>query len=371
MAADGSFAEFVDFAVRTDELFNGYQDDYSRAVSARRLRDRQNPMEVFSDREFLARYRFTKATVVRRLKRLSLEENASNRGLPVPPMLQLLIALRFYGDGTFQVVTGDLVNISQPTVCRVVGRVSRLIAGRLFHQLVKFPESAAEFDDVMRDFYELKKFPGVTGCIDCTHVRIKGPGGEDGEVYRNRKGYFSINVQAITGPQLQFFDIVARRPGSVHDSRIFDNSRARVLYERQRVPGLLLGDAGYACMSFLMTPLSNPGAANSPEGRYQAAQIRTRNSVERAFGVWKRRFPCLDMRLQHKPENSVIIITACAALHNLARLQNEPCPPARAIPPIPLPRRRKPLHAPPLIPDPVDTINGAQTRKRIIARSFT
>ncbi|KAL1473955.1 hypothetical protein MTO96_038341, partial [Rhipicephalus appendiculatus] len=47
----------------------------------------------------------------------------------------------------------------------------------------------------MVGFYRIAKFPGVTGCIDCTHIRIKAPGGPDGEVYRNRNGYFSINVQ--------------------------------------------------------------------------------------------------------------------------------------------------------------------------------
>ncbi|CAN7945796.1 unnamed protein product [Ixodes hexagonus] len=220
----------------------------------------------------------------------------------------------------------------------------------------------------MREFYEIGSFPGVSGCIDCTHVKIKGPGGPDGEVYRNRKGFFSINVQAITGPQLQIFDLVASWPGSVHDSRIFDSSRARVLYEHQRVPGLLLGDAGYACMSFLLTPLTSPGAANSPEGRYQAAHLKTRNSVERAFGVFKRRFPCLDMRLQYKAERSATIITACAALHNLARLRKEPCPPAP--PPPPVPRRRRGPHILPSPPEPVDTINGSRTRTRLIARCF-
>ncbi|KAL1476838.1 hypothetical protein MTO96_036201 [Rhipicephalus appendiculatus] len=84
----------------------------------------------------------------------------------------------------------------------------------------------------------------VTGCIDCTHVPIVSPGGENAEVFRNRKGYFSFNVQAITGPELQFFDVVASWPGSVHDSRIFTNSRVMALYEQKAVPGVLLGDQG-------------------------------------------------------------------------------------------------------------------------------
>ncbi|XP_037572158.2 putative nuclease HARBI1 [Dermacentor silvarum] len=215
----------------------------------------------------------------------------------------------------------------------------------------------------MVEFYHIAKFPEVTGGIDCTHTRIKSLGGPNGEVYRNRKGYFFINVQVIAGPKLQFFDVVSSSPGSVHDSRIFDNSRARVLYETKRVPGLLLGDAGYACMPFLMTPMADSGRPNSPESRYQAAHIRTRNTVERAFGVWKRRFPCLDMGLQHLAERSAVITTACAALHNLAVLRQDPEPPAVVIPQHL--RRQQPDVA-----SQTDTLHGSQCRMRLIARAF-
>lgn len=72
-------------------------------------------------------------------------------------------------------------------------------------------------------------------------------------------------LQGITGPDLQFYDVVASWPGSAHDSRIFDSSRARVLYETGAIPGIL-GDMGYACRSYLMTPLKDP-AQGTPEYR--------------------------------------------------------------------------------------------------------
>ncbi|CAN7977856.1 unnamed protein product, partial [Ixodes persulcatus] len=360
-----------EFASRASDLIFGNVYALPR-VPRPSVRDRENPMERYNDGQFLARYRFTKETVRELLAMLPLQASADNRGLPLPPMLQLLVTLRFYGAGTFQIVTGDLVNVSQPTVCRTVGVVTRLIARHLFKELVHFPD-ASQLNTVMREFFEIARFPGVTGCIDCTHVRINSPGGDDAEVYRNRKGVFSINVQAVTGPQLQFFDVVASWPGSVHDSRIFDNSRLRVMYEEHRLPGHLLGDMGYACFPFLMTPLPQPVKADTPRGRQ--AHIKTRNSVERAFGVWKRRFPCLDMRLQHKPGRSASIVTACAALHNLACLRREPQPPPP--PPPPVRRRvrnrrraRRLVHLPPV--DAVeDTLTGIQTREIIIEKSFT
>ena len=71
----------------------------------------------------------------------------------------------------------------------------------------------------MKNEFESKYgFPGVVGAIDCTHVKIKSVGGENAELFRNRKGIFSINVQAVCGPDLLFFDVVSRWPGSTHDS---------------------------------------------------------------------------------------------------------------------------------------------------------
>ncbi|KAH7982300.1 hypothetical protein HPB52_003833 [Rhipicephalus sanguineus] len=88
------------------------------------LRDRGNPMELYDEEHFHARYRFTKNAVRQLLAMLPLQESGDNRGQHVPPMLQLLMALRFYGAGTFQTVTGDLVRILQSTVCRAVGKVT-------------------------------------------------------------------------------------------------------------------------------------------------------------------------------------------------------------------------------------------------------
>lgn len=50
-------------------------------------------------------------------------------------------------------------------------------------------------------FYRVKHFPGVIGCIDCTHVAIIAPKEENNfpeEAYVNRKGYHSINVQLVS-----------------------------------------------------------------------------------------------------------------------------------------------------------------------------
>ena len=124
----------------------------------------------------------------------------------------------------------------------------------------------------------------------------------------------SFNVQGISEADLRFINIVARWPGSTHDARIFDNSLICTRFENNELTGLLLGDSGYPCRPFLMTPYRNP---NGPaENRYNRAQRRTRSLVERMFGVWKRRFPCLKFGIRCKLTTAMAVIVATAVLHN-------------------------------------------------------
>jgi len=98
----------------------------------------------------------------------------------------------------------------------------------------------------------------VIGSIDCTHIQINSPGGADAELFRNRKSFFSINVQGVCDANLIFTNLVVRWFGSSHDARIFDNSLLSAKFEAGLVPGLLLGDSGYPLLRYMMTPISKP-----------------------------------------------------------------------------------------------------------------
>lgn len=52
------------------------------------------------------------------------------------------------------------------------------------------------------------------------------------ENFRNRHGYFSLNVQTICDAQMRVMNVVARWPGSAHDSNIFAHSEVRQQFER-------------------------------------------------------------------------------------------------------------------------------------------
>ncbi|CAG9097979.1 unnamed protein product [Plutella xylostella] len=109
---------------------------------------------------------------------------------------------------------------------------------------------------------------------------------------------------------MEIFDIVVRWPGSVHDSRIYANCRFSMRLQEGDLAGsgILLGDGGYAQTQIMFTPVPNP---DTPEKqRYNRAQISTRNVIERVNGVLKRRFACLNRKLQNSLENSCHIIVA-------------------------------------------------------------
>lgn len=137
---------------------------------------------------------------------------------------------------------------------------------------------------------------------------------------------------------LQFVDIVARWPGSTHDSLIFSNSATKYLCDNGAFGnGIVLGDSGYFLNNYLLTPLSNP--QTQAEQLYNESHIRTRNVIERCFGVWKRRFPVLSIGLRCKIPLAQDIIVATAILHNLAHRRNEgdpPIDPEVQIPPQPI-----------------------------------
>lgn len=65
-------------------------------------------------------------------------------------------------------------------------------------------------------------------------------------------------MQTVIGLRMEFLDIVPEYPGSQHDSRIFQNSRLYMRYAQERLPGKLVGDAGYPALRFLLTSIGNP-----------------------------------------------------------------------------------------------------------------
>lgn len=247
------------------------------------------------------------------------------RNNALTPSSMLLLTLQFYATGSFLIDIGDFAGVHKSTASVVVNKVSRAIA-KLAPRYICFPGNEEDIRNIQQRFFQKARFPRCIGALDCTHVRIQSPGGDYAETYRNRKHFFSLNVQTVVDSDLKIRDIIARWPGSTHDSTIFNNSRIKYRFESGEMGNnILVGDSGYPIKKYLITPLLNP---QSPaEHLFNESQICTRNPVERSYGVWKRRFPVLALGIRLKLDRVEAIIIATAVLHNIACEMNDTLPP--------------------------------------------
>ena len=289
------------------------------------MRDRQDPFRLFDEEQFIARFRFRKETVLYIVDLISPDiDPPTRRHFAISAHIQVLLALAFYATGSFQITLGDIgySQVHQSTMCRIIRRVSEALARRK-NDFIIFPRGAG-VQQVMRGFRNIATIPHVVGAIDCTHVKIANPGGDHAARFINRKGYFSLNCQFTCTADLVFTSIVTHWPGSTHDARIFRECALNRQFEQGELQGILLGDAGYPCLPYLLTPVNNP--RRNAEQRYNYAHSQTRTVVERAFGVMKRRFACLHYGLRLRIRTDFAVITAVAVLHNIAMRRGEPPP---------------------------------------------
>lgn len=257
-----------------------------RALRRERIvRDRRNPLDIFTDTELLERFRFDRASIFEIADVLAPQlQHATNHNDALSPTQQVLIALRFFASGAFQNSLGDMIQVHRTTACRAIRRVSVALQ-RIMGRYVHLP-TQEEASRMKRDFYFKSGLPGVIGCIDGTHVRIQAPS-QNEYLYVNRKGYHSINTQLACNSDMLIFDVVAKWPGSTHDARILRESALHRAFEEGTLSGLLLGDSGYPLKKWLMTPVIAPRTAQ--ERAYNFKHSSTRSIIERCIGVLKRR----------------------------------------------------------------------------------
>ncbi|XP_064462591.1 putative nuclease HARBI1 [Ornithodoros turicata] len=217
-----------------------------------------------------------------------------------------------------RVVAGSSPEPSPSTTSRrlqqSVQRVRRIIVV-IIASVYKWPRGE-EIARAQHQFYQLASFPGVVGAVDGTHVRIQASSAHE-TAFVNRKNYHSINVQLIAGADCKILDVVANWPGATHDSRILRESTIGRELEAGVHTGLLLGDSGYPCKRWLMTPFLQP--RNRAQKQYNASHSTTRALVERTIGQLKRRFHCLHSELRVLTKHTCPIIVACCVLHNIAK----------------------------------------------------
>ena len=143
-----------------------------------------DPLTSYTDSELRCRYRFGR-DAINYIVGLVADDimPETNRNHAVSAEMQVLITLRYLASGSFLQVIGDtFLGFNKSTDSRVVRRVTQALS--------------AKVGEIKQGLFHVGGFPCAIGCIDGTHVRITAPH-ENEPDFVNRKGYHSINVQAI------------------------------------------------------------------------------------------------------------------------------------------------------------------------------
>ena len=158
----------------------------------------------------------------------------------------------------------------------------------------------------------------MCGCIDGTHVLVNPPNHIE-QSFVNRHHQYSLNVLGVAGPDLKFYYINANYPGRCHDAGVLRKTSLCTSFEAGFRPfpkAVILGDSAYPLREWLITPYR--GTPEGAKNLFNRSHIKTRNTVERAFGVLKHRFYALKTGIRVKDmEFASRLVIAAMVLHNM------------------------------------------------------
>jgi hypothetical protein len=169
-------------------------------------------------------------------------------------------------------------------------------------------------------------FHGVFGALDGIAIRIKSPRESEVSDPKNfycRKGFFALNVQAISDKSKRFLWAYTSSKGSTHDSAAFSNSRLFThleqkaqLAERQL---FIVGDSAYNLSSFLLVPYDSNEVQNDETKAKDAFNYylsSCRVVIECSFGELVSRWGILWRTLQFNVSKSQKVVQTCMLIHN-------------------------------------------------------
>ncbi len=167
---------------------------------------------------------------------------------------------------------------------------------------MRFP-NASEAEQIVDYFLLYWGFPQVVGCLDGTHIKIDRPDGPNATAYYNRKGFYSIVMQAVVDHKGIFGDVCIGWPGSVHDAQVFENSGLfrkaedgtlfpsipEKYIEGVDIPLLILADPAYPLLKWIQKPFSHNGYLTDAQRHFNFKLSQKRMAVEMAFGRLKKK----------------------------------------------------------------------------------
>ena len=89
----------------------------------------------------MQRLRFSRSAILRNTEIIVDHLNTSDRSHAAHPHVQVCVAQQFFASGTFQIIRGDGVHVSQPSACRYIRAVA-LGLQSVYSKFISMPGSA-------------------------------------------------------------------------------------------------------------------------------------------------------------------------------------------------------------------------------------
>ncbi|KYB26054.1 Putative nuclease HARBI1-like Protein [Tribolium castaneum] len=249
-----------------------------------RQRFPRNPMLELSETQFIKMFRLSNELFNYVVDRLEPYIRLQRRNSDLSTETKVLIALNFFATGSYQTNVGvnKYIDVCQSSVSVCIKEVVNAVTQQdIYNEWVHFSDTFEALRKTRQGFFEKHGFPGVVGCIDCTHVANDN---NQEHLYINRKFYHSINVQLICDSDLKILNVNARFP----DAYIWNQSAVqdvmRVMHTAGENDCFLLGDSGYPLRTWLLTPFAQV-VDQSPEAHYNTIHKNTRVKIECCNGV--------------------------------------------------------------------------------------
>ena len=229
---------------------------------------------------------------------------------------------------------GHLFGLARCTVCCIVNQTCRAIVKKLLQRYIRFP-SGDKLKETVQGFLDRWAFPQCAGSIDGSHIPVRPPSLNHTDYY-NRKGSYSVVLQAVVDHSYLFTDIYVGWPGSVHDARVLVNS---TLYSKcsnkellnldnlrvgtHTIPVFLVEDSVYPLLPWLIKPFSITQAITTAQKTFNFRICRGRVVVEIVFGRlkarWRRLLKQNDMHIKNVPH----VVAVCCTLHNICEIHGD------------------------------------------------
>ena len=107
-----------------------------------------------------------------------------------------------------------LFGIGRSTVCEIIHDTVDAIVHMLQREYIRFPVGDQQAE-VIKGFETTWGFPQCVGAIDGCHIPVQAPTLNHTDYY-NRKGWYSMLLQAVVDSKYRFTNLCVGWPGSVY-----------------------------------------------------------------------------------------------------------------------------------------------------------